>query len=313
MNEEKPSPSLQRSLLLKGIVWSNAFAFAAFAIAYTVTNWNEQAGGILSFSEFVLVPLVMGVIAMRYWTRTKKRMLALFPYALLNTATGILLVAAFMHEGYICILIVSPLILAFMWIGIVIARYLLPDNRKTLRTSTLLLFVAMFVYDTFSEHSFSNVVTDEFVVDAPRHIVWKYVSAHPVNMSKNDYWLFRIGLPSPIQSTVTGDSIGADRKCIFSNGATFDERVSEIMCDSLYTFDVVRQPEDPEIIGHIQILRGQFILKKNLDGSTQLIGKSWYKLRVYPAWYYDFWAEDITREVHLRVMKHIKRLAENDV
>ena len=65
--------------------------------------------------------------------------------------------------------------------------------------------------------------------------------------------------------------------------------------------------------GHIQILRGQFILKVNPDGSTRLIGKSWYRLRVYPAWYYGLWAEDITRQVHLRVMKHIKRLAENDV
>jgi hypothetical protein len=147
----------------------------------------------------------------------------------------------------------------------------------------------------------------------PRYLLWKDLSAHPLNTTENEYWLFRIGLPSPIQSTVTGDSVGSDRKCIFSNGATFDERVSEIRGDSVYTFDVLRQPEDPEIIGHIQILRGQFILKENPDGSTRLIGKSWYRLRVYPAWYYGLWAEDITRQVHLRVMKHIKRLAENDV
>ncbi len=34
---------------------------------------------------------------------------------------------------------------------------------------------------------------------------------------------------------------------------------------------------------------------------------------VYPSWYYNLWAEDITREVHLLVMNHIKSLAENDV
>lgn len=313
MNDEKESTPRHATLMVKGIAYSNLLAFAAFAIAYTVTNWNEEAGGLLSFSEFVLVPLAMGIIAMKFWMRTNKRMLALLPYALLNTAIGISLVAVFMHEGYICIVIVSPLILAFMWIGVVIARYILPDNRKTIRASTFLIFIALFVYDTLSQHNYTNVVTDEIIVDAPRHVVWKYISQHPINTSENEYWLFMVGLPSPIQSTVAGDSIGAERKCIFSNGAIFDERVVEIKRDSVYTFDVVKQPADPEIIGHIQILRGQFILDQNANGTTRLVGKSWYRLRVYPAWYYDLWAEDITREVHLRVMQHIKRLAENDI
>ena len=83
--------------------------------------------------------------------------------------------------------------------------------------------------------------------------------------------------------------------------------------ENVYTFDIYKQPDDPEIIGHIEIRRGKFILRENPDGSTRLIGKSWYRLKVYPVWYYDMWAEDITREVHLRVMNHIKTLAENDV
>ena len=312
MNDNNSSTPVS-NFIFKGILFSNLFAIVAFAIAYGITNWNEEIGGILSFSEFVLVPIGMGIIAMKFWIETKFRLLALLPYAILNTLIAIALSALFMGEGIICIIIVSPLVLAFMWIGVLIGKYILPKNRTRLRASTLLLLIILFVYDTFSEHHYINEVTDEMTINAPPERVWKYVAEHPVNTTRPDYWLFKVGLPSPVQSIVTGDTVGSERKCIFSNGATFDELVVESKHARRYTFDICKQPEDPEIIGHIEIRRGQFILEGNADGTTRLVGKSWYRLKVYPVWYYDIWAEDITREVHLRVMEHIKILAENDV
>ncbi len=313
MNNSPNSRRAYAILIIKGILYSNLFAIVSFAIAYLVTNWNEGLGSILSFSEFVLVPMAMGIIAMRFWMRLSARLLPLLPYALLNTIVGIGICAFFMQEGIICIIIVSPLILAFMWIGVLIGKYILKRDNSTLQASTALIFLILFVYDTFSEHNYRNVVTDEITINAPRQAVWKYVAAHPLNTREPDYWLFRIGLPNPIQSTITADSVGAERKCVFSNGATFDEVIVDNVPDSLFTFDIIKQPVDPEIIGHIEIRRGQFILAENPDGTTRLLGKSWYRLMVYPSWYYDIWAEDITREVHLRVMNHIKILAENDV
>ena len=312
MNDNNPSTPVS-NFIFKGILFSNLFAIVAFAIAYGITNWNEDIGGILSFSEFVLVPIGMGIIAMKFWIETKFRLLALLPYAILNTLIAIALSALFMGEGIICIIIVSPLVLAFMWIGVLIGKYILPKNRTRLRASTLLLLIILFVYDTFSEHHYINEVTDEMTINAPPERVWKYVAEHPVNTTRPDYWLFKVGLPSPVQSIVTGDTVGSERKCIFSNGATFDELVVESKHARRYTFDICKQPEDPEIIGHIEIRRGQFILEGNADGTTRLVGKSWYRLKVYPVWYYGIWAEDITREVHLRVMEHIRILAENDV
>ena len=76
------------------------------------------------------------------------------------------------------------------------------------------------------------------------------------------------------------------------------------------TFDIVHQPRDPEIMGHVDILRGQFLLKDNGNGTTTVTGNSWYKLYVFPTWYYDLWAESIVRNVHIRVMEHIKELSE---
>ncbi len=120
-------------------------------------------------------------------------------------------------------------------------------------------------------------------------------------------------MPSPVQSTVDGYEAGAGRKCIFSNGYVFDEKMIVYKPNEELTFDILSQPHDPEIMGHIDILRGQFILKDNGNGTTTVIGNSWYKLYVFPGWYFNLWSESITRNVHLRVMEHIKILSEKNV
>ena len=127
------------------------------------------------------------------------------------------------------------------------------------------------------------------------------------------YWLFRVGLPCPMETTNEGHFVGARRACRFSGGAVFKEVVAEIELERRLTFDIVEMPPDPELLGHLDARRGQFELHDNGDGTTTLIGRTWYELHVRPEWYFDWWTHDIFRAVHLRVMRNIKRLAENQL
>lgn len=78
------------------------------------------------------------------------------------------------------------------------------------------------------------------------------------------------------------------------------------------TFDIVRQPQHPELFGHIDIQRGQFILHDNGDGTTTLEGSSWYRLYVQPSPYFRLWSDTIVRQVHVRVLDHIRELSEKE-
>jgi hypothetical protein len=138
------------------------------------------------------------------------------------------------------------------------------------------------------------------------------VLAFPEIPDKPSYWIFRLGLPYPTQTTNGGDFVGADRQCMFSNGIVIKEKVAEFVPREKLTFDVAEQPTDPEAYGHITLHRGQFVLRDNHDGTTTLIGSSWYTLYVRPRWYFDLWTRDMTRAVHLRVMNHVRRLSEED-
>lgn len=299
--------NLYTSNLIKGFVASNLIALLIVGLMkYT----KLQDSGTLIFSVFVIVPLLMGIISAWFWVKNNLKSKALAGYSILNGSLAIFLSFIFLGEGVICLLIVSPLIFGFIITGVFIGKRMFVRNNQKLNVSVFSLLFVVFVTDSLSEHNYVNLVADEMVINATPQEIWKNVVAFDKIEKKNDYWLFKIGMPSPMQTTVDGYCEGAGRKCIFSNGYIFDEKIVTYKPNEDLTFDIVGQPLDPEIMGHIDILRGQFLLKDNGNGTTTLVGNSWYRLHVFPVWYYDIWAKSITRNVHLRVMEHIKLLSE---
>src|SRR3954465_15044861 len=137
-----------------------------------------------------------------------------------------------------------------------------------------------------------------------------HLTAFPHIPARPKFWLFRLGLPYPVATTTAGAFVDADRRCIFSGNAVFKERVVELVPQEKLTFDIIESPADPELVGHLTPHRGRFVLRSNSDGTTTLIGSTWYTLHVRPTWYFDLWTEHIFRAVHLRVMEDIRRRAE---
>ncbi len=292
--------------LYEGIFYANLFAFALIGISST-SHWTN---GVMVYSEFVLTPLLMGIISAWFWRREGFSWGQLIGRSCISGAVAILLSALFLKEGSICLIIVSPLLFGFMITGAFIGRYMFRKNNQRLNISLVSLLFVLYVADTLSTHHYENMVADQMVIHAPASEVWKHVVAFQPIRQKENFWLFQLGMPSPKATTVEGHFVGANRKCIFSNGYIFDEKIVTYDENNDLTFDITGQPRDPEIMGHIDILRGQFLLKDNGDGTTTLTGNSWYRLYVFPIWYYDIWAKSITRNVHLRVMEHIKKLSE---
>jgi hypothetical protein len=298
---------LIKSKLLQGILIANVFALTIIALQ---AKLGSQSSGVLVFSEFVIIPCVMGIIAAWFWKDLGLKGKQLTGYSILNGLLAILLSFIFLGEGMICLVIVSPLIFGFVITGAFIGRAMFKRRNNNLNLSILSLLAVVFIVDSTSDHNYENMVSDEVVINATPDKIWKHVVAFDKITKKEDYWLFKLGMPSPMATTVSERKLGANRKCIFSNGYVFDEKIVVFDVNKDLTFDIVEQPKDPEIMGHINIKRGQFILKDNGNGTTTLIGNSWYNLHVFPTLYYDLWAESITRNVHFRVMKHIKLLSE---
>jgi hypothetical protein len=295
---------------LNGFIVSNVMAMVIVGITkYAVPRAGQT---VFIYSEFIITPMLMGIISAWFWRNLNLRGAVVTVYSCYNGFIAILLCFIFLGEGVICLLIVSPLIFCFVIAGAFIGRSIFKTNNTNLNISVVTLLLFAFLSDSVSKHNYENMVSDTITINAPADSVWKNVVSFKRIKQKNKYWLFRIGMPSPVESTVTGNYQGAGRKCIFSNGYIFGERIATYHPGKNLTFNVINQPRDPETMGHIDILKGQFLLKDNGDGTTTLTGNSWYKLYVFPVWYYDIWAQSITRNVHLRVMEHIKQLSEKN-
>jgi hypothetical protein len=214
------------------------------------------------------------------------------------------------REGVICLLILFPLFYASVLAGALVGRVLFKTYPTRLRVSILPLVLLAVLAEPLTRVERQSVIADEILIHAPPEKVWPLVTSFPEIPSPPRFWLFRLGLPYPVATTAAGDFVDADRRCIFSHNAVFRERVVELIPREKLTFEIVEAPKDPELMGHLTAHRGQFVLRDNGDGTTTLVGSTWYTLHVRPLWYFDLWTHQIFRSVHLRVMEDIRRRAE---
>jgi uncharacterized membrane protein YhdT len=298
--------------MVLGILVSNAIGGALlFAVTWFVAAYkNHDVSTLVVWPSFFLIPLIVGLVAAWSWRRVYRSIAWSTLDALFVSLVGLGAAALIMREGVVCLVIVFPALYVFVLCGVLLGRVWFRPNYSRLHLTIFPLLALVTLGESLHHAEHSAVVTDRILIHAPPTKVWPHVLAFPEIPDSPAYWIFRLGLPYPTQTTNGGNFVGADRQCIFSNGVVIKERVAEFVPGEKLTFDVAEQPTDPEAYGHISLHRGQFVLHDNHDGTTTLIGSSWYTLHVRPRWYFDLWTRDMTRAVHLRVMNHIKRLSE---
>jgi uncharacterized protein YndB with AHSA1/START domain len=316
--ETKPEGTYQRALII------GAFGgLAIVAIPYFLTLLLAKSGQVnpasyqllipeYGVSLIIILPLLQGFLAGLFGTGLRpkggKYWRFIFPILLVDYFLAVLL----FREGSICLIMSTPIFIGLIALGIFTGS---PFSRRRsgLQTALIPLVMLAVVYDTqYSALYLSNAISDAVTISAPPEAVWRYIVQYPENKDAPDYWLWKIGMPAPMQSTASGTFVGAQRHCKFSGGIAFEEEITEIIPNKSMTFKVTKQPDHPEIIGHFSLDKGQLILEANADGSTTVIATSWYRIFVRPSFYYDWWATDIVRHIHYRVLGHIKNLAEAD-
>ena len=313
-----PSKNFRTKRLIAGILAANLMGIVIIMFMWVLSLaldrylGPEQGGAAyLATSAFVLIPIAMGALTAFLWHPLELSTGAITRNSALSLIVSYVLCGIVLKEGIICLLMALPLVAAFQMIGYAIGKGLANRKNRRLNATLAPLLLTLIVTNVLTTRGFDGQVTDTIVIHAKPEKVWRYIAGYPaITAPPDDYWLWKVGLPAPVQSTATGYKVGSERKCIFTGNIAVIERISAMTPEKELTFDVTAQPKDPEISGHFVLHRGQFLLKDNGDGTTTVTGTSWYTLNVHPVCYYDLWTQDIVRHVHLRVMRHIKTLSE---
>jgi hypothetical protein len=296
--------------LLLGMLAGNAVGFLLCALAVWLVPMLKGYSFVVSYPGMIVTPCSVGLAASWIWRPLRLGIGETVLHSLFCTAIGLAIAGFVFREGAICLLIIAPIIYAGVLAGALTGRTWFNISRDRLNVLLAPLVVAAIVAEPVLRTAHTSVVADELRIAAPPGDVWPHVLAFATIPNPPQFWLFRFGLPYPTETINSGNFVGADRACHFSGGAVFKEKVAELEPQRRLTFDIIEMPPDPELLGHLDATRGQFELRDNGDGTTTLIGRTWYSLHVRPAWYFDWWTHQIFRAVHSRVMEHIKLLAE---
>jgi hypothetical protein len=298
--------------LLLGMLAGNAVGGLACLLAMGLASLVKNSAGFVVYPSLIAIPFAVGLAAAWVWRPLDLRVGQVLLHTLSSTFLGLFAAFLVYREGLVCLLIAAPILYAGSIAGALSGRVWFRKSKDNLNLCLAPLFLFAIAAEPSLRGTHSGVATDEIRIAAPPSKVWSHVLAFPEIRDAPNYWLFRVGLPYPIETTNGGNFVGADRACRLSGGAVFKEKVAQFVPGKLLTFDIVEMPPDPELMGHLTAQRGQFELRDNGDGTTTLIGRTWYSLHVRPAAYFDWWTHDIFSAVHMRVMNHIKRLAESE-
>jgi hypothetical protein len=164
-------------------------------------------------------------------------------------------------------------------------------------------------------------VTTTVEIDAAPEAVWPHVVAFS-DLPEPAEWLFRSGIAYPKRARIEGSGRGAVRYCEFSTGP-FVEPIEVWDESRLLKFRVTENPAPltelspwPDVVprhlhGYFVSKQGQFRLVPLAGGRTLLEGTTWYQHGLWPAAYWRWWSDAIIHRIHLRVLRHIRALAES--
>lgn len=315
MTAPPPLPASRKiwPTLLLGMFVANLVGGILYTLLLKFIDAHKESNlSVLAVPNLFLVPFVAGLVAAWFWRKLNRTISISILDSLWTSLLSLVAAFIFLHEGAVCLVMGFPALWAMIFGGILVGRWWFSRKTTTkLQLSIFPLVALLTAGDSLVGSHKTTKVTDEILIHVPPEKVWPHVLAFREIPDQPNYWIFRLGLPHPTRTTNGGNFVGADRQCIFSDGIVIKERVAEFQPNEKLTFDIVEQPTHPEVYGHITLLRGQFVLRDNHDGTTTLIGSSWYTLHVRPGWYFDLWARDMSHAVHLRVMNHVRRLAES--
>jgi hypothetical protein len=235
---------------------------------------------------------------------------------------------AFALEGLVCLIMASPLAaiggvigwgIAFLFITL--ARDIRPRSTGPAALCVLPLWLLAEIITPMPAVE-DRAIESVIEIDAPPDVVWNRVIAFE-DLPPPTELIFRMGVSSPTGATISGEGVGAVRRCRFTTGE-FVEPITVWDEGRELSFDVAQHPDPmremtpyggprpPHLDDYFATTRGQFLLDELPGDRTRLRGRTWYQLHVFPRAYWSLWAGDFIHTIHLRVMRQIARLAEED-
>ncbi len=276
--------------------------------------------GVYGWCLFYALPMLLGAIAS--WVDRPKFARDAIRTGIVAIVIASVILIGVKVEGIFCVVMALPNTLPAGALG---AWIVYEARRYRVQTGSAAMLVLLpfgtFTYDV-TAHPPVYAVRSSVEIAASPEQVWKHVVSFP-DLPEPKEWYFRGGIAYPQRARIEGTGPGAVRYCEFSTGP-FVEPIEVWDEPRLLRFRVTHNPapmrewspygdlDAKHLHGYMISEHGQFRLTQLGRGRTLLEGTTWYRHSLWPAEYWRVWSDAIIHRIHLRVLNHIRALAEAD-
>jgi len=228
-----------------------------------------------------------------------------------------------LHEGVICLVMLSPVWLASGWAGAFTMRSQRGRRGRALESSFLIipLVAAMMEAQIPFPHE-TVTITRSVLVKASPEAIWRYaVSSRDIDVHEGRWTLTHniIGMPRPRESVMTGTGVGAVRTAYWGDYVNFQERIvawdpgRKLGWRFNFTNSSVQDYTDKHISPDGEFLTihsGDYQIRPVSADTTELTLTTRYIAKTHVNPYARLWGELMMGDVQENVLTIIKDRAE---
>jgi uncharacterized membrane protein YhaH (DUF805 family) len=295
---------------------------ASLAIALVTVGVGVYLRRSYSTGLFLGAPFTIGYISSYIYNRGHARpagqSIVLAMASVTIAAGGLVLFAL---EGVICVAMAWPVALAVAFPGAALGR-IMATGRYDTTTAGVVVVVPLLVGVEPRGAPGPHEVVTVVEIAAPPAVVWRHVVTFP-DLPPPTELVFRAGVAAPTRARIEGSGVGAIRYCDFTTGS-FVEPITAWEENRLLAFDIIAQAppmtewspyrnvNPPHLDGYFRATHGEFRLTPLPGGRTRLEGRTTYVVDMFPQRYWTLPADRIVAAIHVRVLRHIAALAEEE-
>jgi hypothetical protein len=318
----------QKTRSIRGTVITGfTFALTLAISAYFLINFsksNNVAFGSVWFLVF-LPAYLCAIICYVADPNGDKPPIFYWSVPLIFTSTVVLGSFFFLQEGVICLVMLSPLWLAFGGLGAFIMHRQLRRPRNPNILHSTLVFLPLLSGGIESQIPISHdhiSLSREIIIHATPQEIWPYTISNAYIKDDEGRWTFTqnvLGLPRPRATILSGEGKGAVRTAFWGDQINFDEKITQWQPGRLLSWSFsfpnrsLQKHTDKHISPDGQFLKinsGNYKLTPLTPETTLVSLRTNYVAKTHVNSYAAFWGEILLGDIHNNVLAIIKQRAE---
>jgi hypothetical protein len=303
-------------------MWLSIAIGAAYGLSMRLlagfhAHWLE----VMSMSFICFMPIALGCISVYIAEIQRPQQVRLWfflPWLSMLAALVVLLALAL--EGVICIVMLLPIGLPLASIGGALggssARVV--KSRRAKRLTMACVMVLPLLASPWEQQVFyqweTRRVENTIDIQSPPEVIWRNIERVPPIRREElpPSWAHMIGIPDPIEATLSHEGIGGVRNGYFAKGVQFVETIDVWEPGRRLAFTIVAQTnkipattlDEHVTVGgpHFDMLRGEYRLETLAHGVTRLHLSSRHRVSTDFNWYAHLWTDAVMSDLQKRIL-----------